>query len=149
MSTRADYQVVIGAGISASKAYEAISQVNRWWGEDFDGSAKKINDQFRIRFGQTFVDFKITEAIPEKRIVWTVMDCYLPWQRDKTEWTGTKLVWIVTEHNGASTVEMTHVGLSPATECFETCIKGWDEHVKGSLLKLMTEGKGQPQRKAK
>jgi len=51
-----------------------------------------------------------------------------------------------TEKN-STTIHFTHIGLVPEFECFDSCVKGWDQYVKGSLLKLLTEGKGQPQLK--
>ena len=37
-----------------------------------------------------------------------------------------------------------HMGLLPAVEYYESCVKGWDQYVKGSLLQLLTENIGQP-----
>jgi hypothetical protein len=39
---------------------------------------------------------------------------------------------------------MIHIGLVPEIECYTSCVKGWDQYVKGSLFKLLTEGKGLP-----
>ena len=44
-------------------------------------------------------------------------------------------------------ISFTHVGLVPEVECYDMCVKGWDQYVKGSLFKLITEGTGQPQKK--
>jgi hypothetical protein len=42
---------------------------------------------------------------------------------------------------------MTHIGLNAGVECFEDCTKGWNHYVKVSLLKLIEEGKGEPDHK--
>jgi hypothetical protein len=34
--------------------------------------------------------------------------------------------------------------LVPEVECYNACTGGWDHYLKGSLLKLLTEGKGMP-----
>ena len=44
-------------------------------------------------------------------------------------------------------INFTHIGLVPEVECYDMCVKGWDQYVKGSLLKFITEGEGQPQKK--
>jgi hypothetical protein len=44
-------------------------------------------------------------------------------------------------------INFTHIGLVPEIECYNMCVKGWDQYFKGSLYKLITEGKGQPQLK--
>jgi len=44
-------------------------------------------------------------------------------------------------------ISFRHIGLLPEVECYNDCVKGWDQYVKGSLFKLITEGKGEPQKK--
>lgn len=131
--------------VSAQEAINGISLVDEWWAKDFEGSSQNLDDVFTVRFGETFVTFKITELIPNTKAVWTVTNCYLPWINNKTEWTGTKVVFEISTENDATKIDFTHVGLIPKTECYNDCIKGWTEHVPGSLFKLLNEGKGQPQ----
>ncbi len=53
----------------------------------------------------------------------------------------------ISTKDNSTQIHFTHIGLVPEVECYDMCVKGWDQYVKGSLLKLITEGKGQPQRK--
>ena len=140
-----NYQCSIAADITPQEALEGISQVNGWWAKNFEGSAEKLNDVFTVRFGETFVTFKITESIPGKKIAWHVTDCYLHWLNDKTEWNGTTVVFDITPLGDKTQVTMTHIGLVPDVECFGACEAGWNEHFKGSLYKLLTEHAGVPQ----
>jgi hypothetical protein len=39
---------------------------------------------------------------------------------------------------------MTHVGLSPALECYDNCSGGWGFYFNRSLRKLITTGVGEP-----
>ncbi len=142
-----DYHSSITAHISAKEAFEKIADVNDWWTANFEGSAKKLNDVFTVRFGETFVVFKITEIHPENKIVWLVTDCHLPWLNDKKEWKNTKIVWEISHEKDETKIEMTHVGLTPDVECYENCKKGWDHFINESLFKLFTENKGLPQAK--
>jgi len=139
-----NYHSSIAVGITADQAYANIANVAGWWTKSFRGSAQKMGDTFTIQFGETKVAFEITEATPGKKIVWKVTDCYLHWLNNKTEWNGTGVVWELTPQNNSTRIDMTHVGLVPGIECYETCEKGWDQYVTGSLYKLVTEGKGQP-----
>ena len=143
-----DYNATITVGATAHEAFEHISHVWEWWTENFEGSAHDPGDIFTVRFGETFVTCKITEAVPDRKIVWLVTDCYLGWLADKKEWQDTKIDWEITGANILTEVSMTHIGLVPAVECYDSCVKGWNEYVKDSLFKLITSGKGQPQRKA-
>jgi hypothetical protein len=140
-----DYQGVILVDNSLTAAFESIaSGVNEWWAANFEGSSQNLGDVFTVRFGETFVTFKVTEFIPDQKIEWQVMDCYLPWLQDKKEWNGTRILFEFEQKGDQVQITMTHIGLRPEIECFETCVKGWDQHFKGSLYKLLSEGVGQP-----
>ena len=140
-----DYTCSIQAPVPAADAFEKIARVSEWWAKNFEGSARKLGDTFTVRFGETFVDFRISEAAPGRRIVWQVANCNLHWLKNKTEWNGTSVAWDLAPSNGATTVTMTHHGLTPEVECYSACENGWNGHVKSSLLELMTGGKGHPQ----
>ena len=115
------------------------------WAKDLTGKSRKLNDEFTVRFGETFVNFRLIEVIPDRKVVWDVTDCYLHSFKDKTEWTGTKIVFEISEKNDLTRIDLTHVGLFPGVECYENCEKGWNFYFKESLFKLITTGKGQPQ----
>jgi hypothetical protein len=121
-----DYQINIQAAINAREAMDKISRVSEWWAKDFTGTARKLGDAFTVRFGESSVDFKIVEAVPDQRITWQVAHCHLPWLQNTTEWTGTSVVWEVSASNGPATVTMTHRGLAPGIECYDKCKRGWD-----------------------
>jgi hypothetical protein len=140
-----DYTTSITAKVSAEEAFNSISNVSKWWAKNFEGKAQNQGDSFTVRFGETFVTFKIAESIAGKKSVWLVTDCHLHWLNDKTEWTGTKIVWDIATKNDAEQVTMTHVGLIPGMECYDTCENGWNGHIQKSLLNLMTEGVGSPE----
>jgi hypothetical protein len=140
-----NYQCSIAVDVTPHEAFEALNQVNEWWAKDFEGSAEKLNDVFTVHFGETWVTFKISELIPDKKIVWQVTDCYLPWLNDKTEWNGTSVEFEISSSGDETQVTMTHIGLVPEVECYGACEAGWNEHFKGSLFKLLTEHVGMPQ----
>jgi hypothetical protein len=140
-----DYHSVIEAKIAPELAFNSINSVAEWWAKDLTGKSRKLNDEFTVRFGETFVNFRLIEVIPDRKVVWDVTDCYLHSFKDKTEWTGTKIVFEISEKNDLTRIDLTHVGLFPGVECYENCEKGWNFYFKESLFKLITTGKGQPQ----
>ncbi len=139
-----DFTCSITADVTADEAVNAISQVDQWWAKTFEGSAQHLNDVFTVRFGTTNVTFRVSELVPEKRVVWDVTDCYLPWLKDTTEWTGTKVIYDIVSDNGTTTINFTHEGLRPDVECYKQCETGWTEHLTESLQKLLNEGIGEP-----
>jgi len=139
-----DYHCSISAALSTDEALEQISDVSAWWAKHVEGSTRLLHDVFTVRFGTTHVTFEISELIPGKKVVWSVTDCWLPFQEDKTEWTGTSVVWVVEPVAEGTRIEMTHVGLTPEVECFQNCQRGWNKHILESLTKLIDAGVGMP-----
>jgi len=146
MKKQKDFSYKRTVKASAKEAMKRISQVKLWWAKDFKGKAAKLNDKFSVYFGDdTYVNFRISEAIPEKKIIWLVTDCNLGWINDKKEWKKTECVWNLTEKGGKTTIDFVHKGLTPDRECYESCKPGWTHHIKDSLVKLIEEGKGFPE----
>ena len=137
-----NYHRTITVNASAEEAMQKISQLNLWWRKDFSGTAAKLNDKFTVLFGEpSFVDFVVSELVPDKKAAWKVTDCYLPWFNDKKEWNNTEVVFELSEENGKTRIDFMHKGLVPNIECYSVCEKGWDGHVTESLVKFINEGK--------
>ena len=143
-----DYNATITANIPAKKAFKYINRVSEWWSENLKGRSENLNDIFTVHFefGDTFT-IKIIEVVTDKKIVWLVTDCDLTWVNDRKEWKSTKMYFEISTENNSANISFTHVGLVPQIECYDGCVKGWDQYIKGSLFKLLTEGKGQPDKK--
>ena len=139
-----DYHSSITANVTPAAAFSNIANVGAWWTKSFNGRATNAGDTFTVQFGETKVSFEVIDAIPDKKMVWKVTDAYLHWLKDKTEWNNTTIVWEISSENDMTRIDMTHVGITPDVECYESCTKGWDQYVKDSLLKLLTEGTGRP-----
>jgi hypothetical protein len=145
-----NYKATIEVSKTPEEVFKSINSVTKWWTENLEGSSDKPNDVFKLLWGgDNFVDIKIIEFIPDKKVVWQVTDSYLDWLKDKHEWTNTKMSFEISTHDNKTKMTFTHIGLVPEVECYDMCVKGWDQYVKGSLLKLITEGEGQPQIKSK
>jgi Activator of Hsp90 ATPase homolog 1-like protein len=142
-----DYTASILVRATADKAFKSINEVAAWWTENIEGISEKLNDVFIVHFGEAFVTMKIVESVPDKRVVWNVTDCYLHWLADKEEWKNTRIVFDISAEGDSTRIQFTHVGLTPQAECYDNCVKGWDQYIKDSLAKLINEGKGLPQRK--
>jgi hypothetical protein len=139
-----DYKCTVNARVSAEEAYRKVARVSDWWNQRSTGKTQKVGDTFRVNFGETWVDFEVVEAVPNKRFVWHVTDCHLHSFEDRTEWKDTSVIWDLTTASDTTTVTMAHAGLTPAVECFKACEAGWNFHVGESLLKLLTEDCGLP-----
>ena len=150
MKKQKDFSYSLTVRASAKETMKKISQVDLWWAKNFKGKAGKLNDEFSVYFGDTAVHFRISEVVPDKKIIWLVTDCNLEWIEDKKEWKNTEAIWTLTEKGGKSDsyrtqIDFVHKGITPDSECYESCKPGWTHHLKDSLLKLIDKGKGFPE----
>jgi hypothetical protein len=76
-----------------------------------------------------------------------VLDGYLNFTQDKTEWTGTDITFDISAKDAGTEVRFTHAGLVPQHECFDSCSSAWSFYISTSLRNLITSGAGQPNEK--
>lgn len=138
------FHLTINVNANAAVAFQKINQVDKWWAKKVHGPSEKLGNQFKVDFGTTWVDFEITEMIPDKKVVWKVTDCNLQWINNKKEWNGTDVVFDISTSNNSTQIDFTHSGLIPACECYNDCKVGWTEHVTESLVQYINEGTGMP-----
>ena len=132
---------------SAEVVFNCITDVNKWWSQDFEGSSTMLNDEFIIHHpNQHYSKQKLIEGIPNKKMVWLVTDSTLYWlQNDKHEWTNTKMIFEITTAGNKTILHFTHEGLIPKKECYAMCKKGWSLIITGWLLHFITYGTSSPE----
>jgi hypothetical protein len=145
-----DYSASITVNASAQKTFKSINSVTKWWTKNLEGSSQKLNDEFTVRFGDVhYSKQKLVEIIPDKKVEWLVTDSKLNFVEDKHEWTNTKISFEIAEKDDKTQIHFTHIGLVPGIECYDGCSNAWGQYIKGSLFKLLTDGKGAPELKLK
>ena len=143
--TKQDYTAIIKVDKSIQDTFKAINSVSKWWTDDLVGCSQKLNDEFTVQFADIHkTGQKIIEFVPNKKVVWLVTECRLNFVKDEEEWNNTKISFELSRQGDKTQMHFTHFGLVPEVECFKSCSKGWDYYIKGSLFKLLTEGKGTP-----
>lgn len=144
------YHITLTVSTPAHQVFESINSVTKWWTENLEGSSQNPDEEFTVLFGEVHMSKqKLAEVIPDKKVVWLVTDSKLNFIKDKDEWTNTKIVFEIAEKDGKTEMDFTHIRLVPQAECYSSCTKGWDYYIKGSLFKLLTEGKGTPEMRQK
>jgi len=132
---------------SPEEAFAAINNVRGWWSGNIEGNTDTLGDEFTYRYEDVhYSKQRITESIPGRKVVWHVLDGYLNFVQDKTEWTGTDIVFLISTNGDKTEVRFTHAGLVPAYECFENCSSAWSFYITSSLRNLIATGEGQPNR---
>ena len=130
---------------SPSAVFDAVNNVRGWWSEEIEGNTTNLNDEFTYHYKDVHrCKMKLTEVVPGKKVVWQVLDNYFSFTKDKSEWTGTKIIFDISRVNNKTQLHFTHEGLVPGYECYSACVNGWTQYIQHSLPDLITTGKGQP-----
>jgi uncharacterized protein YndB with AHSA1/START domain len=150
MTTATDFTTSVLVDKTPKEVFDAINNVRGWWSEDVDGDTDKLNAEFDYRYEDAHrCRIKIVEMVPNKKVVWLVMNNYFNFTEDTTEWTGTKISFEISKKGDKTEMRFTHVGLTAEYECFEVCSDGWTHYIKKSLPALLISGKGMPNGRTK
>jgi hypothetical protein len=130
------------------EVFNAINNVRGWWSESVEGQTDKLNEEFLYYYKDVHISkMKIIEMVPNKKVVWLVLENHFGFTKDKSEWTGNKIVFEITEKDGETHLRFTQEGLVPEYECYNVCQDAWTSYIQGSLMSLITTGKGKPNAK--
>jgi uncharacterized protein YndB with AHSA1/START domain len=144
-----DFSITLLLDKTPAEVFHAIQNVRGWWSEEIEGSTKERHDEFTYHFEDLhYCQIKLTEVVPNKKVVWLVKYNYFQHTKDKSEWTGTTIHFEIADSGNSgdrkTQLRFTHVGLTPEFECFDVCSNGWNQYIRQSLVSLIKTGAGQP-----
>lgn len=138
-----DFTTTFFVDQTPQEVFNAINNVRGWWQGEIEGNTDKLNEEFTYRVpGIHYSKQKITELIPEEKIVWLVTESEINFVEDKNEWTNTKIIFDIKWINNKTQVRFIHEGLIPAISCYKDCAGAWGKLMQESLFSLITTGKG-------
>jgi hypothetical protein len=145
MMATADFTTSFSVDQSPEEVFKAIRNVRGWWSEEIEGNSGSLNDEFTHHYKDVHKSrMKLIEVIPNKKVVWLVVDNYFNFTRDEKEWTGNKIIFDIIQKDNETHVRFTQAGLVPEYECYNICSDAWTNYINHSLRSLITTGKGQP-----
>jgi hypothetical protein len=143
-----DYTTSFSVDQTPEDAFAAINDVRGWWSGNIEGETDKLGAEFTYRYKDLhYSRQRITEMVRGRKVVWQVVDSAVNFVADTEEWNGTKILFEISTRDNRTEVRFTHAGLVPQAECFSDCSKAWSSYINGSLKRLITTGKGQPNQK--
>ncbi len=148
--TTTDFTTTILVDQTLTEVFNAINNVRGWWSEEIEGDTAKLNDEFNYHYQDVHrCKMKIIEFVPDKNVVWEVVDNYFSFTKDKNEWKGNTIIFEISEKDNKTQLQFTQLGLVPEYECYDICENAWNTYIQKSLYSLITTGIGQPNGKDK
>lgn len=139
-----DFTTTILVDQTAQEVFNAINQPQNWWSGEFTGSAEKLDNEFTYRYKDMhYSKQRVAEMIPGKKVVWLVTESALNFIEDKSEWTGTKIIFEMDEQDGKTRLRFTHEGITPEVECYNACSPAWTSLIQQSLFNYIITGERQ------
>lgn len=140
-----NYSATIKVKQSPSEAFSAIKNFKAWWSEEIEGETDQLNEVFFYHYKDVHLcKIKLIEIVPDKKLVYHVLDNQFSFIKDKTEWINSKLIFDITTEGNETIITFTHEGLNATHECYNVCYDAWGNYIHKSLYNLITVGKGNP-----
>ena len=131
---RLDFTTILSVDQTPKQAFDAINNVRGWWSEETEGITNELSAVFKYHYEDVHrCQMKIVEFVPDKKVVWLVMDNYFKFTRDKSEWIGTRIIFEIAKNGKQTEIRFTHQGLVPQYECYEICQDAWTNYIQNSL----------------
>ncbi len=145
MTTSKNFTSTILVNQNPETAFNAIKNLRAWWSVEIEGHTDRLNETFFYHYKNVHLcKLKLIELIPNRKLVYQVLENEFNFIKDKEEWVNTKLIFEITTKDNQTSVRFTHEGLVPEYECYPVCNDAWTSYIQGSLHSLITTGAGKP-----
>lgn len=142
---RRDYMATIWVEQNPHVVFEAAKNFRAWWSEEIEGNTENLNEVFFYHYKDVHLcKIKLIKLVPDKELVYQVVDNQFSFTKDKSEWLNTKLIFTISSEGGKIKLLFTHQGLVPDYECYKICYDAWGNYIGKSLYDLITIGHGHP-----
>jgi hypothetical protein len=137
-----DYAFSFTSSKSPEIIFDTLLDIKAWWSgiysEKIEGKSSKLNDQFTFSAGggAHYTKQRLTELIPEKKIVWLVAESNLSFLKNPSEWENTKISFEISGKGNETQIVFTHSGLVSKLECYDACTEAWGQYLNNLSEKL-------------
>jgi hypothetical protein len=86
-----DFTAAFSVDQTPQEVFAAINDVRGWWSGNIEGPTAHVGDEFTYRYKDVhYSKQRITAIVPNEKVVWQVLDSYLSFAADTSEWNGTR-----------------------------------------------------------
>ena len=147
MQLNMDYKTTVLTKANKEKCFLALTaDIDKWWGKT-DNPVHKTNDEFSIFFDKTEWRFRVTEYLPNDKVVWKCIKAnhvHGNLKNIREEWLNSYVNWEISDIDGKSCVSVMHKGLIPKLNCYDVCSSAWNFFLCDSLKQFLGTGSGKP-----
>ncbi|MFQ6330744.1 MULTISPECIES: SRPBCC family protein [unclassified Nocardia] len=129
----------VGITSAPAEVYAALTTTEGladWWATNTRGEGNDVGGVLQFRFSAGGFDMKVLELVPDKRVLWEVVD-------GPEEWIGTHVNWDLDQVDDYTIVLFKHEGWKEPVEFMHHCSTKWAVFLM-SLKSLIETGKGAP-----
>src|SRR5258705_13533939 len=95
----------IAVAATPEQAFEAINNPRGWWSQAITGVTDEVGAEWEYRVeGIHYSKIRVTELVPGERVVWRVVEGWLSFIEDTTEWDDTEIRFDIWQDNGGTQV---------------------------------------------
>jgi hypothetical protein len=140
--TNKDYTYSFESSKPPKQIFKTLLEASGWWSglysEKFGGTSGILNEEFTFVAGGGAHRTKqrLIELIPDKRIVWLVVESNLNFLKNPGEWTGTRISFDILSKGNKRQVRFTHAGLVPSLESYDGCASAWTQYMNRLAIGL-------------
>src|SRR2546425_10040488 len=92
-----DYTTSIEVEQTPAVVFRAVTNPRAWWSQEIEGNTEKLNAEFNYHFKDAHRSkMKLIEVVPDKKVVWQVLDNYFNFTQDEHEWKGNTITFDIT-----------------------------------------------------
>lgn len=133
------YTVSIEFAKSPAEVFDHITDLSKWWPEDFVGESMKPGSEFVLRIGdEHYSKNKVTDFLPGKKVAWITTESIR--KSDNYDWTGTKMIFELTPNGGNTLLKFTYDGTVPENE-YDRLVEICNFCIKDALYNFIVNGR--------
>ena len=112
--TSSDFTATFTVDRTPEEVFAAINDVRAWWSGNIEGDTDALGAEFTYRYQDVhYTKQKISEFLPNQRVVWHIEEAFLNFTEEPDEWVGTDVTFEITPKGDETEVRFTHRGLVP------------------------------------